>query len=181
MSIPKSTDWISIAKFASNCIRGFIDQLASNSSQSAGESLQSLSEDLPDWQRYLTDAQHRQRIIRREAEFCSYSIEKVLETLSNNKPANSTDLAALAVDCIKNIGNDISKGNSSGWRDFWNFSGRNPERPRIENLCRDTLMGKLCTELRHLGISVHKEVEHTDDKRSDIAYFLRWLQRAGGG
>lgn len=164
----KSTDWISIAKFASNCIRGFIDQLASNSSQSAGESLQSLSEDLPDWQRYLTDAQHRQRIIRREAEFCSYSIEKVLETLSNNKPANSTDLAALAVDCIKNIGNDISNGNSSGWRDFWNFSGRNPERPRIENLCRDTLMGKLCTELRHLGISVHKEVEHTDDKRSDM-------------
>ena len=29
-------------------------------------------------------------------------------------------------------------------------------------------MGKLCTELRHLGISVHKEVEHTDDKRSDM-------------
>ena len=29
-------------------------------------------------------------------------------------------------------------------------------------------MGKLCTELRHLGISVHKEVEHADDKRSDM-------------
>ena len=156
---------------AGNQIQAFINQLASIPSKDASESLEHLSsiEELVPWQPYFNDARYRQNITRREAEFQYCDTEQALQVLDNKEPANAADLAALTLDHLRDISNEIRNGNTSDWRQYWNVDsyGR-PEKTRPEDTCRDTLLSDLQIRLNPLDIDAQPEGRYADDKRSDI-------------
>ena len=120
------------------------------------------------------DAAYRQNAVRREAEFRYCDIHQVLETLDRKKPANAADLAALTSEKLKEMMDDIRRGNSSGWRRFWNVDEHNrPQRPKPEDACRDSLVWDLRAKLESYDIDVQPEPHYANDKRADIRVAYR--------
>ena len=159
---PIQTDWR---------LHSFIDRLSEDTSDAAGNALESLAADdrLLNRRSELLDRLHRQKSIRREATFAHPGLEQVAEVLDNGRPANAADLASLTTDILARIARDIRDGASSGWREFWNVDsyGR-VTHPRPENRCRDTLVGMLRSRVAVLGVEVQSEARYADEKRSDI-------------
>ena len=108
-------------------IDALIADLASDPSNAATDALEDLSENpkLKPWQLRLQDATSKQREVRREANFRQPTVEQVLETLDNRRPANPADLAALTVDVLSIWRGDIRHGNTSDWRQYWNVDSHN--------------------------------------------------------
>ena len=156
---------------ADETLRIFIDRLAEDTSDAAGNALESLASDdrLLNRRSELLDRLHRQKSIRREATFQHPSLNQIAEVLDNVRPANAADLAAITTDILAMIARDIRDGANSGWRDFWNVDSHGRvTRPRPENRCRDTLVGMLESRVAVLGVEVQSEAQHADDKRADI-------------
>ena len=148
-----------------------IADLASDPSNAATDALEDLSENpkLKPWQLRLQDARSRQREVRREANFRNPTVEQVLETLDDRRPANPADLAALTVDVLIELAREIRHGNTSDWRQYWNLdSNKRPQDPRPEEACRDALLSDLKARLDPLGVDAQPEGTYADDKRADI-------------
>ena len=154
-----------------DCIRGFIERLASIPSASATKDLQELSsdDDLQSWRISLANSAYQQSIARREAEFRHCEIGQVIEVLDNRRPANAADLAALAVVILNRISRNISDGDASDWRKYWNVDPYNrPLEPKPEAACRDYLLHDLRHLLEVFGIEVQPEARYANDTRADI-------------
>ena len=148
-----------------------IADLASDPSNAATDALEDLSENpkLKPWQLRLQDARSRQREVRREANFRNPTVEQVLETLDDRRPANPADLAALTLDVLIELAREIRHGNTSDWRQYWNLdSNKRPQDPRPEEACRDALLSDLKARLDPLGVDAQPEGTYADDKRADI-------------
>ena len=93
----------------------------------------------------------------------------MLQVLDNLKPTNAADLAALTMDILFDVAKKIRDGNTSDWRQYWNMDSPNqPDTPKHEDLCRDTLLSDLRLKLEPLGIDSQPEGRYTDDNRADI-------------
>ena len=152
-------------------VDSLINVLASKPSHDATDALQRLSKNhsLRPWRVRLQDATSRQREVRREADFRHPTVEQVLETLANSRPANQADLAALTVDVLIDLAREIRHGNTSDWRQYWNLDSYcRPTEPRPENACRDRLLSALKIKLQQHGVATRQEVMHADDKKADI-------------
>ena len=148
-----------------------IADLASDPSNAATDALEDLSENpkLKPWQLRLQDARSRQREVRREANFRNPTVEQVLETLDDRRPANPADLAALTVDVLIELAREIRHGNTSDWRQYWNLDpNKRPQDRRPEEACRDALLSDLKARLDPLGVDAQPEGTYADDKRADI-------------
>ncbi len=149
----------------------FIDRLAEDASEAAGNALESLAADdrLVNRRSELLDRLHRQKSIRREASFAHPSLEQVAGVLGSDRPAHAADLAALTADRLRHLARDIRDGATSDWRQYWNVNKDNQAlSPKPENGCRDALLSDLRRELAPLGIDATKEGSYADDKRADI-------------
>ena len=149
----------------------FIEQLASIPSLAATDALERLfdNEDLRSWRSRLLDAAYRQSAVRREAEFRHCTIEQVVQTLDNLKPANAKDLAEITTEHLRKIAREIRDGNTSDWRQYWNVDSYNrPQDPKPEDGCRDALLSDLRHRLTPLDIDAQPEGRYADGKRSDI-------------
>lgn len=168
--------WYSPEMGTADRIRGYIEQLGTISSSSATDAIRNLLAEnhLRPWRSDLLDAAYRQNAVRREAEFRYCDIHQVLETLDRKKPANAADLAALTSEKLKEMMDDIRRGNSSGWRRFWNVDEHNrPQRPKPEDACRDSLVWDLRAKLESYDIDVQPEPHYANDKRADIRVAYR--------
>ncbi len=148
-----------------------INRLASLPSRDATLALESLSSDkaLHPWRFKIVDSASRQNVIRREANFRHKDVDQVLQVLDNLKPTNAADLAALTMDILCGMTKRIRDGNTSDWRQYWNMdSPNNPDTPKHEDLCRDTLLSDLRLKLEPLGIDAQPEGRYADDNRADI-------------
>ena len=159
---------------ADTAVRKLMDHLASLSAPAATEALEQLASNAALVRRTseLRHAKARQLDVRREAEFRSATVPKVLDALRGARPANVADLAALTADCLDTIATRTRAGNTSGWRQYWNTKRKQAEAPRHEELCRDTLL----ENLRHeLPADVHAEPEgiYANDRRADIRVSYR--------
>ena len=129
----------------------------------------SASESLAHWSDKLSAAAYRQRAVRREAGFRHPGVEQVAEVLANRRPASAADLAAFTTDILRQLSKRIRDGATSDWRQYWNVDKHNiPQRPKVENACRDALLSDLRTALAPLSIDAVAEGTYADDKRSDI-------------
>ena len=152
-------------------VDSLVNVLASKPSHDATDALQRLSKNhsLRPWRVRLQDATSRQREVRCEADFRHPTVEQVLETLANSRPANQADLAALTVDVLIDLAREIRHGNTSDWRQYWNLDSYcRPTEPRPENACRDRLLSALKIKLQQHGVATRQEVMHADDKKADI-------------
>ncbi len=152
----------------STAVERLIDHLASLSESAATDALERLAANalLERWQDRLRHAVGRQLETRREAEFQYATVEQVQKTLDGGNPANSTDLAALTTDHLRQLAESISRDNTSDWRQYWDSLQEAPQ-PRHEDLCRDALL----SDLRRLlpeGIDAQPEGRYAADRRADI-------------
>lgn len=156
---------------ASFRINEFITQLSRDSSDDASLELMKLASDdsLKAWHTQLKYAISHQKSIRREAEFKHANLPAILDVLKNKQPANAADLAALTIDYLVEIMNNIRDGNTSDWRQYWNVDSYNrTEKPRPEDACRDNLLSDLQQRLAPLDVDAQREGSYADDKRADI-------------
>ena len=163
--------WHSPEMDAAEQVEHYIKELATMASSDATDAIQTLLYDanLRSWRSRIMDAAHRQKPIRREAEFNYFALSQVLATLDRKSPANAPDLAALTYEKLKEIGHDLHHGNASGWRQYWNVDRyTRPQRPRPEDACRDSLVCGLQLKLDSFGIDVQPEGRYVNDKRADI-------------
>ena len=152
-------------------VDSLLKALATKPSHDATNAFQRLCENrsLKPWHLRLQDAGSRQREARREANFEHPTVQQVLETLENRRPANLADLAALTVDIVNDLATEIRHGNTSVWRQYWNLDSHNrTTKPRHENACRDGLLSALKLKLQQHGVTTRQEVIHADDKKADI-------------
>lgn len=152
-------------------VNALITTISSKPARDATGAIERLSAEatLGPWHLKLRDAAGRQREVRRETNFHHPTVEQVLATLDNQRPANAADLAALTADVLADLAREIRHGDTSGWRQYWNVDPYNrPAEPRPENACRDALLSALKTKLGHHGIDARQEVIHADDKKADI-------------
>lgn len=156
---------------ADETLHRFIDGLSEDASDAAGKALESLAEDdrLEKWRSRLLDRLHRQKSVRREAAFSHPRLDRVAEVLNNGRPANAADLAALALDGLRQLARRIRDVATSDWRQYWNVDKDNKAvKPKPENAGRDALLSDLERALTPLGVESVKEGAYADDKRADI-------------
>ena len=147
-----------------------MDRLAASPARAAGEALADLSSDrgLSAWRDALVRARDAQRVVRRDATFRPPSIEEVRRTLANGPPANAGDLAALLLDRLRDIAEEVRTGNANGWRLCWNEGRhRRPHEPKHENSCRDALLLVLRERLAGAA-DAQPEGHYANDRRADV-------------
>ena len=152
-------------------VDALINALSSKPSRDASDMLERLSTEtwLRPWRLKLQHAAGRQREVRREDKFRHPTVEQVLGTLDNRRPANAADLAALTVDFLGDLAKTIRHGNTSDWRKYWNVDPpKHPDKPRPEDECRNHLLSDLRRVLAPLGVDAQPEGAYADDKRADI-------------
>ena len=148
-----------------------IEELALDPSPAATDALVVLAEERngDPWMPKTAIALERQKSRRREAEFQHRHVEKVVETLKGLRPANVGDLAALVLDVLFDISEEIRCDSASEWRFFWNEDGKNrPVDPRSEEGCRDMILSMLKRRMDPLDVDVQPEGRYVNDNRADI-------------
>jgi len=151
-------------------VRAMIDQLAGMPTPEAAQELERLL-GLPGMTKLrhrLESALHQQRLQRREAEYRFLPVESVARILANREPASVADLAALTLDLLDDMAQQIRNDNDDGFKAFWNIESQQGKSQREENLCRDTLLTRLRPQLEALGVGSDPEVDHHNDKRADL-------------
>ncbi len=157
------------AKQASRLVNDLIQRLAASPSKDASNALDRLLADstLSRWRDILSRAQDAQRMIRRDASYSHPTIEQVCRTLKGGTPANPGDLAALVMDRLLELADQIRRGNTDDWRQYWNEPHGQLPTPKHEDHCRDALLSDLQQRLPQ-GIDAQPEGQYANDKRADI-------------
>ncbi len=168
-----SGDYFTTVRKASGVSHRLINHLAASPLEQASSALSRLSTvpELSRWREPLRQAFDDQRVIRRDADYRHPTVNQVNETLSQGKPANATDLAALVEHHLRCIAKEIRNSNTDDWRQYWNLDsyGRPVESnaPRIENACRDTLLSDLRQRLPK-DVQAEPEGHQVNDCAADI-------------
>ena len=162
---------------ASRFVNDLIQRLAASPTKDASEALASLLADpaLSAWSDVLSRAQDAQRVTWRDASYSHPTIEQVCQTLDGGTPANAADLAALVVDRLCELADQIRRGNTDDWRQYWNEPHKKPPTQKHEDRCRDALLSDLRQRLPQ-GIDAQPEGQYANDKRADIRVSCRDFQ-----
>ena len=156
-------------------IRVALGALSNLPSPEATELLQALldDEDLAAWREPIAEAFDAQMVVRLDAEFEPPTIRGVLGVLNDGRPASAADLAALTVDRIVAIGEQVRDGDADAWRHFWSEGERGkPKTPKMEPSCQLALLAALRPEMPE-RVRVEPEVRHAGDKRADLQVSFR--------
>ena len=152
---------------ASDRISNWTGLLGSMGNDQADQALSHVIDDpqLAKWLGHLSRAWERQKAVLRDAAYSHSSIEQVQRTLKNGLPANAADLAALLIEHLNGIAEDIRGSSSNLWRQFWN---EEPElKAKREEACRDALLAMLTARLPS-EVDATREGNYVSDKRADI-------------
>ena len=157
------------AQQASRLVNDLIQRLVASPSKDASDALDRLLDDssLSRWRDILSRAQDAQRMIRRDASYRHPTIEQVCQTLNGGTPANPGDLAALVMDRVLELADQIRRGNTDDWRQYWNEPHKKPPTPKHEDRCRDALLSDLRQRLPQ-EVDAQPEGQYANDKRADI-------------
>ena len=111
---------------ASRLVGGLIQRLAASPARDASDALAKLLKDesLSQWHDLLSRAQDEQRVIHRDAGYRHPAIEQIRRTLDGGTSANAGDLAALVMDLIEQLSEQIRTANTDDWRQYWNVDAR---------------------------------------------------------
>ena len=121
----------------------------------------------------LESARHQLKLKQRETAFRFPLMASVTQILANRAPANSADLAAMALDYLDEIAYEIRNDNNDGVGDFWNIENKKNTGKRDENRCRNVLLSRLREHFSFVGIQCEPEKDYANDKRADICLSYR--------
>ena len=123
------------------------------------------------WRGYLEDAVARQSQTQAEAKFSIPRPKQVALTLANMSPASAQDFMALAVDALKDLQHEVNNSAMNLIHQFWSVdvNGHKAVPPHLpEPTCRDRIAQWLIARVKPMSISVLPEIQHGNQKRSDI-------------
>lgn len=151
-----------------------INSLSSMPNSCAGNYLKRLLEEdyLSSYCDYIKHAMAQQASVHRAANYKQPSFDKVIASLRNTCPANIADLHALIIDHLNVLKKEILYGNTDMYKAFWqcNSYGQ-PDKPVIEDICRDRLIDFLSKKLLPLKLHLEPEAHMANDKRADIVVY----------
>ncbi|NOU13530.1 MAG: hypothetical protein HOO92_06105 [Methylococcaceae bacterium] len=168
---PRGGGTVTRAMEESNYVQFLLNSLAYNPIEDSAAILTGLlsQSKLNAWHTQIQSAQQTQQLSRREALFKHPNAPQVINTLSNSKPANVADLAALTVDCLEQLAKEMHGSNTDSYKHFWNVDKFNkPLTPRPENSCRNYLLERLKALLAKYDVQVDLEAHQAKDKRADM-------------
>ena len=155
----------------SEFVRTLTEALGSRVDDDAVLTLDDLANDtdLTAWHATFQRVQRKQRVLRRDASYRHPDIDAARRSLEGGLPANAADLAALTLEALAEIAEDIRHGNANAWRQYWDPDGTERRgKPKHENDCRDVLLSNLQYKLHPRGIDAAPEGRYADEKRADI-------------
>ena len=153
-------------------LAAWIRTLAGRTGDEAADALESLASDpaLRPWRTEIVEAREDQAMERRIARRETLTLEQVQHALQGRAPAGAADLAALSLDTLERLADDIRNGPTSDWRQYWHRDpeSRIPVKPQHENDCRDMLLSDLVRMLRPYDVDARPGSRYADDARADI-------------
>ena len=161
--------WVTPAMQASRLVNDLIQRLAASPTKDASKTLAALLADpaLSRWCYVLSRVQDAQRVIWRDASYRHPTIEQVCQTLNDGTPANPGDLAALVMDRLLELADQIRRGSTDDWSQYWNEPHGQIPTPKHEDRCRKALLSDL-QQLLPQGADAQPEGQYANDKRADI-------------
>jgi hypothetical protein len=157
---------------ASEFVRYLVNVISAVPTEGATAALVRLESDdrLGSYRAHIRHGLANQRARWREAEYDRPDWPRTLPALANGSPANASDLHALVVAHLLDVGRRIASSNTDIYKWFWNEDtyGR-IESPEPEESCRDVLVGLLKPTLLPLGITIEPEPHMAADRRADIS------------
>lgn len=163
--------WVTPLMEALRAIPGYIEILATDPSPETSKFLAEMRDDpaRASWRDHFAHAAGQQAQRRRQAEYAPPNVAQVVQTLNGGAPANIGDLQALTMDLLTDIKEEMRNGAADGWKICWNTDSHGAAtNPKIENVCRDFLLGHLNSRLKPFGATAKPEARYADDKRADI-------------
>ena len=148
-------------------VHGLIRQLSAVHNEPAAAALAKLRAMplMKPWATVLASASAEQTRSLRAARFDHATAQAVALTLTNRAPANAGDLAALVCDHLQTLDSHIRGDETNSLRLFWRDDR---SAPKVENDCRDVLLGLLRHRLSPLPVQVEKEASAANDARADL-------------
>lgn len=164
--------WVGQAENERDFVYYLLNQLGNTPSEDSTSALGHLRmlPQLSAWHDQIQSSQQTQQLSRREVLFKHPNAVQVINTLSNLKPANVADLAALTVDCLEQLSEKMHGSSTDSYEHFWNVDSRygKPETPRPENNCRNYLLEQLEPLLAKFDVQIELEAHQAKDKRADM-------------
>lgn len=152
-----------------------INLLSADPSPRAAEALTRLKDDAS-MESYRDDVKHAlaQQMVRQiDAQFQQPTWKETVEALMNGVPASVTDLHALVLAHLVDLGPHIAATNTDIYKRFWNEDDRGRiTTPKSEESCRDALVDLLRPRISPHGVIVDPEGHMASDKRADIVAVL---------
>lgn len=152
-------------------VQWLIEKLAEDISSKATNIINELLVEpvLIEWHSILKTILQRQLANRREAEYRHPNALDVAETINNTKPANVADLAAMVLDFLDKLQQEMHSTDTKNYQRFWNVNSyERPVEQRPENSCRCYLAEKLNDQFRVQGVQVNSEALAAESNRVDI-------------
>lgn len=170
---------------AQKLLRGIVN----NPAREAGEELRRLRDTpgLAGWSVYLDSLLFEHARLANRSSYAAPSLADVVKVLTNGPPVSSRDMAELARDHLSQLAAKIRFEESNLRRTFYRTvakpksdkskaatksaakaAARPLEIPRIENDCRDVLLGLINERLGDLGVRFAKEASYAEDTRADL-------------
>lgn len=168
---PRGVETVTRAMEERDYVRFLLNSLAYNPSEDSAAILTDLLSQpkLSAWHTQIQSAQQTQQLSRREALFKHPNAVQVINTLSDLKPANVADLAALTVGCLEQLAVEMHGSNTDSYKHCWNVDGYNrPLKPKPENGCRNYLLERLKALLIKYDVNVEPEAHQANNKRTDM-------------
>lgn len=167
---PSGAFWVGDMDRRRDLVHSFIRRLSASQDDLATSELSKLREmpALKHWAMALDAGKSENARMVRAARFTHASAEAVALTLANRKPANASDLSALAFDHLRVIGSHIRDDDSNSLKLFWRQDSEGSLVPDVENACRDVLLVRLRGSLLPLSVQTEKETSAANDTRADL-------------
>jgi len=157
---------------AAEYCRKLINVISALPARAATETLKRLEANvkLASYNPHLRHALANQEKRRRDSQYDRPDWPSAIKALSNGAPATVADLHALLLDQLDDLRTRIARENTDIYKSFWNIDSHSqPNNPRPEEACRDTLVTLLRPVLAPKGITVEPEGHMVADKRADIS------------
>lgn len=173
---PDKAFWFGAVDERREWVHGMITRLAESAEPGAADALRSLraQPNLARWRTALDVALAAHIRSARESSFKHAMAADVVRTLCAKEPANATDLGALTVEHLRQLGTELQHADMNGVAMFWRpqrvGKGKNLDQkiPEIENTCRDRLMPVLRERLSRVSVQLEKEASAQQDTRADL-------------
>lgn len=162
--------WVGPSHERTDTVRGLVGLLAEDPRHEAAAELARLLAlpDLRAWHLLLQYSLVSQRAAAREVSFAHATPGEAALMLANRSPANQADLAALTLDHLLEVEQQVRGSDTYALRHFWEPSSAGSRLPKSENDCRDLLLERLRLRLEPLGIAVVPERRAAAEKRADL-------------